>query len=620
VLPAEGSVAIHGGSRVINVADPPAPDFVFNDVNYSTTLHRIRELTLKRGGGVVALGPTGRAELELLLRLIENNIEIFAPRSLSSVTSSLVALGLNTHQLFDVVAEQAILKMTEFNHQDLASLSWSYARAGQNHEELFRAIDVYARKTAPYALGPDLTTIIWSFAKTGFGTPSLFAIFEQSYTKLLYLNSQSLATVLWSWAKLGIPSPTLFSFVEKKMLGQLRSYDLQTISNIIWAYGRSGTVSKELLTRLCAQALQKVDDLRPQHFANIAWSLSVLKFDSPDLMRAIRSRAIRRINDFTPLSLSEIATAYSSLTQPPDPMSNPLFLAIAKRITDMRQDSERVKVLPTPIACELASSYARQGGITDPFLQFLSNQISAQVTTNSSMTPKNAMKASWGHFQLNRSREGLLALLEPRVEAFTDALDDPSLLASSVWALSFFRIPSQSLLTKAITHLNRLPPASLSEKSLVYLYHLDLAASKGQVSLPVPLSKELRAVAREAFYRHEKAFVVGQAAAVDDAAQYLRQFLGQGLREKLQVNTTSPEGFGLQLAIPEKKFVFELLPNHHFIEDLFTENKWASGESRVRSDLLKKHGWKMASLHHLAWVTLKPEKKQELARRVTAIL
>ena len=604
-------VKIPGTGRLVSVTTPPEPDFIFNDVNYSTTLKRVKEAAARRGGSVAPC----QAELDLLLKLISKNLNMFAPRSLSSVAGSLVNLGLNNHPLFDDIAKDAMVKIREFNPHDLAILSWSFARAGQYHEDLFRVIDQYSRKIAYSALGPDLTTLVWAFAKTGFGNETLFAEFEKAFVRLHYLNSQSLATMVWSWAKLGIRSPSLFTFVEKKMLSVVRNYEPQTISNVIWAYGKAGICPPELMGRLTSQAAEKVNDLLPQHLSNISSSLVSLGYSHPPLMESIRTLATRRVNDFKAITLAEIAGAYATLS-PHSPENIPLFSVISRNISAMGQKIEREKILSAKINSELIAAFARQGVITEGLLDLFSTQTTFHAPT---MVPHSAADAAWGLAELNKgTTEPQLALLESRLQLGAKLLS-PSQLVLSTWALAFFRAPFESFLTEALGVINGLRASALDQHALALLSQLGVASQTGLVQLPVQISPVLLKEAGVALRAREKERQQ-ELRFLDDSAMHLRQYLSPQLRGLVKVNHVTEDGLQLQVSIPEKRFVFELLPPQHFIEDLVTNKRWATGESRVRTELLKKRGWKVASMQEFAWSALKPEKKQELARRLASTI
>jgi hypothetical protein len=44
------------------------------------------------------------------------------------------------HTLFEVLAQEAILKLWHFNSQDMSSMLWAYANEGSSNSQLFEVV------------------------------------------------------------------------------------------------------------------------------------------------------------------------------------------------------------------------------------------------------------------------------------------------------------------------------------------------------------------------------------------------------------------------------------------------------------------------------------------------
>lgn len=611
-------ISVPGITRQISLKDPPRPDFLFNDVNYSTTLMKFKEAVIRHGGtgAVVA----HRAELELILKLISLNLGSFGPRTLTSVSCSLIYMGLNHHWLLKEIAEESIEKIAFFTPHDLALLAWSFARTGEDYDELFKSIDVYCRRIMRAALGPDLTTLVWAFAKKGQGSASLFLEFESAFARLQHLNIISLSTMAWAWSKNGIKSPSLFNLVEKKIMAlppKERVYEARAISNLIWAYGKQGQVPKTLFPELVTQCMENFKDLIPQHLSNISSSLVSLRYDSPVLLNRIRETATKTVTSFRPITLGELAVAYATYA-PNSPQNIPLFEGMAKHLVTVVSKTDFERAIVAKTLSEFTWAFAKQGVITEPLLNVLKEQtkVHAQVGT---MSDNTLSQTAWGLFQLNRDCDEHLGMLAPSFEGKIEETL-PNELVESLWTFGFSKTGSPDLFDKGWKALKRVNPKTLTHTNLLYLGHLNLAASSGLLPIPsTPLPPSLLKEAKEALWAHEEALLsTGSTKMAQDLATQIKALLPVELREKMKINTRSAEGFVLQLAVPEKKFVIELLPAKDFIEDLTTGKRWHSGELKVRSELLKKHKWRVASLQESFWAGLRYDKKQELAMKLAS--
>merc|ERR1711865_564377 len=83
---------------------------------------------------------------------------------------ALAVMRIRNDELMEAIAEQVILRITEFNSQNLANIAWAFAKISVKHGTLMEAIAHDAVPRTPQFRTQELANMSWSFATCGGGT------------------------------------------------------------------------------------------------------------------------------------------------------------------------------------------------------------------------------------------------------------------------------------------------------------------------------------------------------------------------------------------------------------------------------------------------------------------
>jgi hypothetical protein len=198
--------------------------------------------------------------------------------------------------IFDVLALEAMSKLTHFNSQDLSnmlwsyakmessnSLLWSYAKMESSNSLLFTAVgdSIVGMNDLSEFKPQELSNIIWAFATAGESHPKLFNKFGNHIVAMKDLGQfkpQHLSNIIWSYATSRETHPQLFKIFGDHIAGMkdLRQFKPQDFSNIIWAYATSGESHPLLFQKLAHAAIARSNNFNSQDIANFLWAYATV--------------------------------------------------------------------------------------------------------------------------------------------------------------------------------------------------------------------------------------------------------------------------------------------------------------------------------------------------------
>mmetsp|Transcript_28688 Transcript_28688/g.98998 ORF Transcript_28688/g.98998 Transcript_28688/m.98998 type:complete len:1089 (+) Transcript_28688:200-3466(+) len=203
-----------------------------------------------------------------------------------------------------------------FKAAELSMLAWAYARADLSPPQLFDAIAAQGVLNISNFGAQELANISWAIAKVGsneFHTASLFeAVAVRANSQIVTFHAQELANIAWAFAKMGVEAPLLFDAIAKEAGFKLDTFSGQHLANTVWAYATAAHEAPQLFEAIASTATSRITDLHARELAATCWAFSKAGISAPQLFQAIASEALMDVGAFEPMELTMLAWAFST--------------------------------------------------------------------------------------------------------------------------------------------------------------------------------------------------------------------------------------------------------------------------------------------------------------------
>jgi len=331
-------------NEVIQIADDNLN--ILNHINVITSLHRIAKLDrnffrnlqlhdiaserLRNKTSIyfdidpmedMNIQPPQRKGLNRLLKKVEENVEYYDCRGISSVLWTYASLEYQLNTKFKESLEGALRRTAKgFNSQGVSNSLWALAKLSHRVDDdlmdslVDRSADLRMQWT-PQCVSNTLWAIA-TFASIGYTPPPDYVSMAEKelVEKIKFFKPQELSITMWSLGKLQHqPTAALWTSVEKRLQASASYLKPQELSNILWAFARLGHLPSEHLQNLMLmQASRRIEMFRPQAIGNSVWAMAKLHLSPDDnLLDKIQKNTIANIEGFNMQNLHNTLWAFA---------------------------------------------------------------------------------------------------------------------------------------------------------------------------------------------------------------------------------------------------------------------------------------------------------------------
>lgn len=265
----------------------------YDTSNIATTFECLVEFKVKR----MNFGQNNmQVNKELLRKLFDRTklqAKFFKAEEISKVLEGLYILNLNSHEIYKIMAEQAVQKTEVFKLDELATTMAAFAAAD-------------LPRVAPFS------TFYYQVARIA--EMKINALTNEElgncYKDLLSLVS--------SFATIGIQMPFLFYLIADKILMKVPELDEESLCNLARSFATLGMYDKALFENITSCAKRKVDGYKGKSLADLAWSYAKLNIKDSELFKMISQGASNGTKKFDIMNRIELHWAFETMgMQPP---------------------------------------------------------------------------------------------------------------------------------------------------------------------------------------------------------------------------------------------------------------------------------------------------------------
>ena len=252
-------------------------------------------------------------------------LKLFTSRELMNVAYALAMMGylprLEGGTALHFVADAALLKIEEFDSQELSNLLWSYATLGFHHWKLFHgAADSIMNRDLGEFDSRELGNVVWSFGKADIIHPGLFKSLGDAFVKgdLQMIDPQILRDVVWGYAMAKELHPTLFRTIGDALVGldDLRDLRPNVLSTLVWSFASLGIPHSKLFERVgdTIISFKNLREFKSYDLSNAVWAFSAAGVEQIELFRKVGDAIVDldELNKFTIEELTDIQWAYET--------------------------------------------------------------------------------------------------------------------------------------------------------------------------------------------------------------------------------------------------------------------------------------------------------------------
>ncbi|KAL0048903.1 hypothetical protein WJX82_001964 [Trebouxia sp. C0006] len=306
----------------------------FDAVNVATALHRIAK---QRPEDVARL--VSSDGFKQLVMMVDIQADQCKPQQIANIMWAFGTLSFKPQQhLLDVLATQALSKLTGFNPQNLANFIWAYARM-----ELQPPADVLQDFLAECELKlgqfapQNISNMLWACATLGVspGRKFLAAVTSVSLLQLHLFTPQAIKDTLWAMATIGYtPAKPFLQGAADLCLYLMSQFNPQNIANAIWAFAKFGfNPGREVLSAMATQAMQRLPQFNSQNMSNTLWAFASLNHHPGSmLLKVLQRELVHKLPHFTSQGIENVLWAFATLGHHP---GEETLLAAAQHISSI---------------------------------------------------------------------------------------------------------------------------------------------------------------------------------------------------------------------------------------------------------------------------------------------
>jgi len=311
------------------------------------------------------------------------------------------------------------------------------------------------------------------------------------------------------------------------------------LANSVWAFATAGVAAPQLFEAVAIEASRRIKEFNSQKLANTVWAFATAGVTAPQLFEAVAIEALRKIKKFNSQNLANTAWAFATS----DVAAPQLFEAIA------RQAQIRINEFNPQAVANAAWAFATAGVAAPKLFEAIASEALRRVKEFKSQEVANT---AWAFACVGWEQNHIFEEFGSAIAGDLDKFEDLELSQLYVVAL----------------HVHIESP----DLDFPLLDRLELLRSAFTRCEPRPsrLQRDVSSMLREMGWSHEFEHVTS-------------------------------EGFSLDLAVPESKEAVEVDGPFHFLRDVSSGEFVINGATQFKKRLLRKLGWKVASVAFFEW-------------------